>query len=297
MLYELSKLLGNYNFKNIVISNSLQSILDKVNLGEEIVFSEDPRSMVYLATGICAETKEPVAVICKGSNESRSAYSGLTEAYYRKLPILFITIGNQLNYSREIKDCCIATFTGLDSFNDACLILEKKSLPVHLLLDTDTIELACAHNVLLNNNTISILKESLSKDHYLFVSQSIDNDFKEFKCKVVTNKACVGLEGCLSNVLGASLVKMRKRYIGLLSEIEFLHDMNTLGNINANDLLLFMVVCGKNVSFIQKYASSLGYYVKEVNENFISIDIVQALIGNNKKSVLIIKERGEILHD
>ena len=72
MINELSKLLNNYNFKNIVISNSLQSILGEANLGEEVFCSEDPRSMLYLATGICAETKEPVVAICKGNNESRS---------------------------------------------------------------------------------------------------------------------------------------------------------------------------------------------------------------------------------
>ena len=53
--------------------------------------SVDERSAAYLACGIAAETGEPVVLTCTGATASRNYMPGLTEAFYRKLPILAIT--------------------------------------------------------------------------------------------------------------------------------------------------------------------------------------------------------------
>lgn len=57
----------------------------------EIYSSVDERSAAYLACGMAAETGEPVVISCTGATASRNYMSGLTEAYYRKLPVLAIT--------------------------------------------------------------------------------------------------------------------------------------------------------------------------------------------------------------
>lgn len=51
----------------------------------------DERSAAYMACGISAQSKEPVVLTCTGATASRNYFPGLTEAYYRKLPILAIT--------------------------------------------------------------------------------------------------------------------------------------------------------------------------------------------------------------
>ena len=51
----------------------------------------DERSAAYMACGLSEETGEPVAVCCTGATASRNYMPALTEAYYRKLPILAIT--------------------------------------------------------------------------------------------------------------------------------------------------------------------------------------------------------------
>lgn len=51
----------------------------------------DERSAAYMACGMADETGEPVALSCTGATASRNYMSGLTEAYYRKLPVLAIT--------------------------------------------------------------------------------------------------------------------------------------------------------------------------------------------------------------
>ena len=63
----------------------------------EIYSSVDERSAAYIACGLSAESGEPVVLTCTGATASRNYYSGLTEAYYRKLPIVALT-SHQGNY-------------------------------------------------------------------------------------------------------------------------------------------------------------------------------------------------------
>lgn len=57
----------------------------------QIWSSVDERSAAYLACGMAAETGEPVVISCTGATASRNYMPGLTEAYYRKIPVLAIT--------------------------------------------------------------------------------------------------------------------------------------------------------------------------------------------------------------
>lgn len=57
----------------------------------EIYSSVDERSAAYIACGMAAESGEAVALSCTGATASRNYIPGLTEAYYRKLPVLAIT--------------------------------------------------------------------------------------------------------------------------------------------------------------------------------------------------------------
>ena len=57
----------------------------------ELYSSVDERSAAYMACGLAAESGEPVALSCTGATASRNYIPGLTEAFYRKLPVLAIT--------------------------------------------------------------------------------------------------------------------------------------------------------------------------------------------------------------
>lgn len=57
----------------------------------------DERSAAYMACGLAAESNEPVVLSCTGATASRNYLSGLTEAYYRKLPILAITATKEIS--------------------------------------------------------------------------------------------------------------------------------------------------------------------------------------------------------
>ncbi len=51
----------------------------------------DERSAAYMACGLAAELGVPVVISCTGATASRNYLPGLTEAFYRKLPILALT--------------------------------------------------------------------------------------------------------------------------------------------------------------------------------------------------------------
>lgn len=53
--------------------------------------SNDERSAAYIACGLAEESGEPVMITCTGATASRNYMPGLTEAFYRKLPILVVT--------------------------------------------------------------------------------------------------------------------------------------------------------------------------------------------------------------
>ena len=57
----------------------------------EVYSSVDERSAAYMACGLAAESGEPVALSCTMSTASRNYIPGMTEAYYRKLPIVAVT--------------------------------------------------------------------------------------------------------------------------------------------------------------------------------------------------------------
>ncbi|PWR21540.1 thiamine pyrophosphate-binding protein [Zavarzinia compransoris] len=51
----------------------------------------DERSAAYMACGLAAELDAPVVLSCTGATASRNYMPGLTEAFYRKLPVLALT--------------------------------------------------------------------------------------------------------------------------------------------------------------------------------------------------------------
>jgi 2-succinyl-5-enolpyruvyl-6-hydroxy-3-cyclohexene-1-carboxylate synthase len=57
----------------------------------EMYSAVDERSAAYIACGLADEANEPVVLSCTGATASRNYFPGITEAYYRKLPILAIT--------------------------------------------------------------------------------------------------------------------------------------------------------------------------------------------------------------
>lgn len=82
----ISKVVASPGATNITIVASLQQ-----DPFFTIYSCVDERSAAYMACGIAAQSNEPVVLSCTGATASRNYFPGLTEAYYRKLPILAVT--------------------------------------------------------------------------------------------------------------------------------------------------------------------------------------------------------------
>ncbi len=88
-------LLKKHGIKKVIASPGTTNLTFVRSLQNDSYFqmysAVDERSAAYMACGLAAETNEPVVLSCTGATASRNYLSGLTEAYYRKLPILAIT--------------------------------------------------------------------------------------------------------------------------------------------------------------------------------------------------------------
>lgn len=82
----IKKAVVSPGMKNMCVVGSLQC-----DPYFELYSCVDESSAAYIACGLAAESGEPVALSCTGATASRNYTSALTEAYYRKLPILAIT--------------------------------------------------------------------------------------------------------------------------------------------------------------------------------------------------------------
>lgn len=91
----LVALLKAHGVKYVIASPGNTNLTLVASLQQDSFFtiysSVDERSAAYMACGIAAETGQPVMLSCTGATASRNYMPGLTEAYYRKLPILAVT--------------------------------------------------------------------------------------------------------------------------------------------------------------------------------------------------------------
>lgn len=91
----LLALLKAYGIRLAVVSPGTTNITFVASMQYDSWFklysAVDERSAAYMACGLAAETGEPVILSCTGATASRNYLPGLTEAYYRKLPVLAVT--------------------------------------------------------------------------------------------------------------------------------------------------------------------------------------------------------------
>lgn len=88
-------LLKKYNIRKIVVSPGTTNVPIARAVQTDPFFegysAVDERGAAYLAGGLAFASGEPVALSCTGATASRDYVPGLTEAYYRGLPVIAIT--------------------------------------------------------------------------------------------------------------------------------------------------------------------------------------------------------------
>lgn len=88
-------LLKANNIRKVIASPGTQNMSLVVSMQRDPYFemysAADERSAAYMACGLAAESGETVVLSCTGATASRNYLPGLTEAFYRHLPVVAIT--------------------------------------------------------------------------------------------------------------------------------------------------------------------------------------------------------------
>lgn len=88
-------LLKTFGIKKVIASPGATNVSIVASMQQDRWFEMyscvDERSAAYMAVGMADECDEPVVLSCTGATSSRNYMPALTEAYYRKLPIIVIT--------------------------------------------------------------------------------------------------------------------------------------------------------------------------------------------------------------
>ena len=104
----LIALLKKHGIRKIITSPGTTNMMLNASLmydgGFQMYSSNDERSAAYIACGMCEESGEPVMITCTGATASRNYMPGLTEAFYRKLPILVVTGTQDLRRAGNLYD-------------------------------------------------------------------------------------------------------------------------------------------------------------------------------------------------
>lgn len=109
--------LKGHGIKKVVISPGATNVLLVASIQYddwfEVYSAPDERSGAYIACGLASESGEGVVLSCTGATASRNYMPGLTEAYYRKLPVLAITSG----------------ITPAMPYNNTAQVIDRSNLP------------------------------------------------------------------------------------------------------------------------------------------------------------------------
>ena len=128
-------LLKAHNIRHIVLSPGGSNIPIAQGVQDDPFFKcysvVDERSAMYVAIGIYLQTGELVATSCTSAQATRNYVPGLTEAYYKHVPILAITMSKHPRYvGQEYMQCPVQTSLPVDT------VKKSFTLP-HISTDDD----------------------------------------------------------------------------------------------------------------------------------------------------------------
>ena len=102
----LLSLLKQYNVRHFVISPGSRNMSIVKSVEDDPFFTcysvVDERSAAYFAVGLSLEVRSPVVITCTSAQATRNYIPGMTEAFYRKAPILAVTTDYDENFTNQL---------------------------------------------------------------------------------------------------------------------------------------------------------------------------------------------------
>ena len=174
----LVALLKQHNISNVIASPGATNVSFVASVQSDPFFNViscvDERSAAYMACGIAAETNKPVVLSCTGATASRNYAPGLTEAFYRHLPVIAVTASQHLG---RIGQNVAQVLDRSQQFAD----MVKKSIQLYEI-HTSEDEWAC--NLALNNVILESQRNGGGPVHINMIT-TYDNGFDVTELKPV----------------------------------------------------------------------------------------------------------------
>lgn len=296
MKKSINTLLSKLEEKRItrhVICPSSQTLLNEMGItipnSIEII---DERSAGYVSTGMCAEVGEPIVVWCADNDSYRNLTSALTEAYYRKLPLLVAALScendidqtiNPYDTIRYYVNNTLYKFKGTEEEVDRAInyLYADVKGPVYLSVTgfrEPNVEKNSKENACYDVTTITKILPSdtcvhIGKDFCCECSHISDNKFRSDHYTK---------DGNLSMLIGSSVVARNQLHVGIFSSEEVSYDLNMLGNRHVDgNIVLFTLLSGETSVVIRDVAKSFGWECRRVDMREID-SIKEKLIISDK---------------
>lgn len=280
-----------------VICPSARALLNEMEIAiPNAIEIIDERSAGYVATGMCAETEDPVVIWCADNDSYRNLTSALTEAYYRKLPLLVAALScnnkidqtiNPYDTIRYYVNNTLYKFQGTEEDVDRAInyLYADVKGPVYLSVKgfrESNVEKNSEENACYDVTTITKILPSdtcvhIGKDFCCECSHIPDNKYRSNHCTK---------DGNLSMLIGSSVVARNQLHVGIFSSDEVSYDLNMFGNRHVDgNIVLFTLLSGEIGVVIRDVANSFGWECHRVRINVI----------NNIKEKLVISDKPQYI--
>lgn len=265
---EIEKKISNLmTYKRIYTEMELPSVFGKhvaVLISENMLFDKNENLLIErFVNQIDAE------LFCNNTTNYRNGRYKLLYDYYcnPKLFDLLIILGNIVDPQIEsfmTKETWIVNsngeaISGISNISLVCEIDYSTFLKHYILDDNDFKSLsnfapiARLYNEQNFNSEyiISYLSNKLPENYICFVGYYTFYKIAEkyvFKARVETNNGALGYDGMLSMALGASLSqKMKGKIVVVITEREFIHEMNVICNRHFGDSFIILMICNDSI--------------------------------------------------
>ncbi len=270
------EVIGNYLYaagvKNAIITLPYEKHTQNISILHDSIKEyhiKDARTAAYMACGMAIESLQPVALLCEYGENLFNYFSGLTEAYYRKLPLIVISFlykkRKSLRFPNDIFTCHY-TIELIQNEKELPTFPKHLNGPIYIeVLQTEQTKLQQFEKI---KNPFRLLNKD--SQNYRFYEE--EN----------------GSYGYLSRLIGFSLDNKSQMCFGYTNSDIALLDMNSLGNRHIDGNLIIAICSGKDSSAIKSYVTSLGYaYYCLEHEEDIEHAIQTHIIGGCNTPLII----------
>lgn len=299
----LLKALKSSHITKHVVCPSACSVLKELQCSiPDSVEIIDERSAGYVATGLCEEIDYPVVVWCVNNDSFRNLTSALTEAYYRKLPLLIVALSTDFDINQTVNPYDIIRYyvgrckledLGTDANIKAAIdyLYSEVKGPVYLPIGTYNnaiVPLGKSNKFDEKYYDCSVISKLLPVDACVHIGSDIICECKHVNEVVFRRDHCTK-DGNLSMFIGSSVISKSQLHVGIFSYEEIVYDLNMLGNRHVGNNIIVICLSRQNKpSTIYHFAERMKWECKQTSILELCRLDETFFIGNTPKYIEIV---------